>query len=210
LAPESLAHFRFDGNGNCARAGNVRFDLRNTKFQNNALLLHGKYEFNANEDGYRAVCEIPGLDCTKFTVAIRFKAEEFGPGKNNLITAGTSRRWFGMNVSPAEKLTVTFNNQDFACELNEATIKPRTWNVVVCGVDISKRKAVVYVNGTKASDIDFPKNFKLRGGGTDTKANEWSFTNYSNGNTFHGLVDELVIYPKMLTAEEFAAVPLRP
>lgn len=117
-----------------------------------------------------------------------------------------------MNVSPAEKLTITFNNQDFACELNQATLRPGTWNVVVCGVDVSERKSVVFLNGTRTADIDLPATFKLRVGGTDEKRSDkvWSFTNYSNGNTFHGLVDELVIYPKMLAEEEFAAVPLRP
>lgn len=80
-APGSLAHFRFNGDGKSAHDGKVRFELFNVEFRDKALYLNGKYEFNAAENGYRAVCETPGLDYTNFTVAIRFKAEEFGPDK---------------------------------------------------------------------------------------------------------------------------------
>ena len=36
------------------------------------------------------------------------------------------------------------------------------------------------------------------------------FTNYSNGQVFHGLIDELLFYDRPLSAEELVRVPLQP
>jgi hypothetical protein len=57
-----------------------------------------------------------------------------------------------------------------------------------------------------AADIDLPKNFKLEVLDTRFKDadKKWTFTNYSIGSTFHGLVDGLIIYGKMLPPEKLA------
>ena len=60
--------------------------------------------------------------------------------------------------------------------------------------------------------LDLPSTFKLevaeaKGGDADKR---WTFTNYANGTTFHGLVDECIIYGGMLTDDAFAKIPLHP
>jgi hypothetical protein len=210
-----LAHFRFDGNAKDQIKGNADFVLTNTDFKDNALYLNGEYQ-NPLKLGYYAVCATPKLDYARFTVALRFKAEEFSDDKTNLktnlLTGGTAYRWFGLNRSEAGNLTVTLNNQDYAREIKDASIEEGKWTVVACGVDIPSRKIVVYLNGRKIGDVDLPKNFKLRVVDSDSKDadKQWSFTNYSNGNVFHGLVDELMIFAGMLSDKEFANIPLRP
>jgi hypothetical protein len=211
-AAGSLAHFRFKGDAKDANKGNPEFELKNTEFKDDALYLNGIYEHNGKNDGYRAVCKTPQLDYNKFTVAIRFKAEEFGEHKSNLFTGGTSHRWFGMNRSAEGNLTITLNNQEFSHEIKDAGLEQGKWTVVACGVDLAARKVMVYLNGKQVATIDLPADFKLRVIESDAKDRDkvWSFTNYSNGTVFHGLVDELIIYGKMLSAEEFAKIPLHP
>ena len=69
-APGSMAHFRFDGDGKDAHAGNRPFVLKNTEFREDALYLNGKYEWGAEKGGYQAVCVTPKLDYNHFTVAL--------------------------------------------------------------------------------------------------------------------------------------------
>jgi hypothetical protein len=203
-----LAQFRFDGDGKDATKANPAAELKNTSFKDNALHLNGKYEYCEPDAGYRAICKTPKLNLNNFAVAIRFKAEEFGPDRTNLLTGGTACRWFGMNRSDAGNLTITLNNQSFAHEIKGAAIEKGKWTVVACGVDISVRKVVVYVNGKEVASIDLPEGFKFEVIDSAFKDEDkhWSFSNYSNGNTFHGLVDELDVYGRMLSPEEFAQV----
>jgi hypothetical protein len=208
---EALARFCFNGDAKDETRNNPHFELNNTQFKNNALYLNGIYD-GGNKNGYRAICKTPKLDYTQFTVAIRFKAEEFGQRKDNLFTGGIAYRWFGMSRSAAGNLTITLNNGRFAHEIKGAAIDPGKWIVIACGVDLGKRRIAVYVNGKEAADIELPKDFRLAIMDSDAKDRDkvWSFTNYSNANAFHGLVDELIIYGKMLSAKEFARIPLSP
>jgi hypothetical protein len=208
LPTAPLAHFRFNGNANDEIRSNPAFRLKNTQFKENALYLNGEYETPFHV-GYYAVCATPKLDYMSFTVALKFKAEEFGPDKTNLLTGGTACRWFGMNRSEAGNLAVTLNNQDFTHEIKDATLETGKWTTVACSVDVSARKVVVFLNGKKAADIDLPKDFKLRVIDTEFEDTDkqWTFTNYSNGSVFHGLVDELVIFGKALSPEQLAKIP---
>src|SRR6185437_11073093 len=91
-----LAHYRFNGDGKDATKANPDFELKNTSFKDNALYLNGVYQFGGGKanNGYRAVCKTARLDYSAFSVALRFKAEEFDFRKINLLTGGTSYRWF--------------------------------------------------------------------------------------------------------------------
>ncbi len=203
-----LARFRFNGNAKNEGQGEAKFELQNTQFKDNALFLNGKYEFGGDKDGYRAVCSTPKIDYTTFTVALRLKAKGFNLG-TNLLTGGTNYRWFGMHRSNAGNLVVTLNNQAFAHEIKGATLDEGKWLVVACGVDIPKRKIIACLNGKKVAHIDLPKEFELEIVKAQLGGDKvWSFTNYSNGNVFHGLVDELLIYDRTLNVEELEKLPL--
>ncbi len=213
-ASGSMADYRFNGNARDEFPSNPPFELTNTEFRSGALYLNGKYERNetGTGDGYHAVVRCPALDYNQFTVALRFKADDFSQNHINLFTGGTSYRWFGMNRSEDGKLVITFNNQDYAHEVQAVPLTPGEWAVVVCGVDLPNRKVVVYFNGQKAATITLPAGFTLAVADSDAKEQDkrWTFTNFADGTTFHGLVDECIIYGKMLSDEEFARIPLKP
>ena len=66
------------------------------------------------------------------------------------------------------------------------------------------------LNGKKVKQIDLPADFKLDviGSDADKIDRAFSFSNYSNGNTFDGEVDELIVFREAL--EEDAMTRLLP
>jgi hypothetical protein len=207
--PRTVAHFRFNGNAKDKSKGNAQFELTNTEFKENALYLNGIYEQSFQKNAYRAVCKTPKLNYASFTVALKFKAIDFAPGKSNLITGGIARQ-FGMHRSQAGNLTVTLNNQEISYEIKSATLVKGKWTVVACGFDLPSRKVIVYLEGKKVAEIDLPKDFRLQAVklGVTKEAPVWSFADYGDGNAFHGLVEELIIYERLLSADEFGKIPL--
>ena len=65
-------------------------------------------------------------------------------------------------------LTITLNNQRFSHEIKNAAIHENKWTVIVCGVDLSERKLLMYLNGKQAARIDLPEGFKLDIAASDT------------------------------------------
>jgi len=204
----TIAHYRFDGDAKDSNKGNADFSLSDTEFRDNALYLNGIYD----RGEYKVTCMTPGLNHEKFSVAMRFQAEELiPPKKSNLITGGRSMRWFSLQQSKRGNLEITFNNGTFRKEVEGAALEKGKWTVVACSVDIRGRKVVVALNGKKVASIDLPEDFKLEAAGQKGFGDRaWTFTNYSNGNVFHGLVDELIIYGRALSEEELVDIPLRP
>ena len=96
-----LAHYRFDGDGKDATGRNPDFDLKNAEFSDDALFLNGIYEYVPGGDGYRAVAATPGMSYQTFSIVLRFKlaTPREGASQPNLVTGGTSNRWFGMRFS---------------------------------------------------------------------------------------------------------------
>ena len=117
LQSDLLAHY--NGNGKDDTGLNADFELRNTKFVEDALYLNGLYAgLNAAGKGYRAIGHASRLDYQVFSINLRFKLATLreGASQPNLITGGIFFRWFGLRFSDTKggKLIVYFNNGDFA------------------------------------------------------------------------------------------------
>lgn len=154
---------------------------------------------------------MPSLDFSKFTVALRLKPEDLAARKSNVLTGGELDRWFGIRGSENGNLVVTFNNQEFAREIKDTKLHRGEWAVIACSVDLSKRKVLVCFNG-KVSEFDLPEDFKLRVLESDDveTARNWTFTDYGDGNVFHGWVDEFRVYGRAFSAHEMQSILLRP
>lgn len=208
-AGAALAHFRFDGNANDVQPAKSPFELKNTQFTRQGLYLNGVYEFGKpGNGGFHATCPTPDLDYNAFSVVLRFKPREFGPGKTNILTSGTLSRWFGLERTDAEKLAVTLNNRRFSHEIATASLPANEWVLVACSVDLVGKMIRVYFNGAKAEEIPLPQDFKLEVIGSELEERDriWSFANYGNANVFHGHVDELIIYPRALSDNQLATL----
>lgn len=146
------------------------------------------------------------------TVAVRFQAEEFGGPKTNLVTGGTSYRWFGLSRSNAGNLVVSFNNQRQRHVIPGTVLEAVRWIVVACSVDPSRGQLLVSVDRKKPIAVELGKDFAFEVAQSDSRDRDknFGFTNYSNGQVFHGLIDEFLFYDRSLSAEEIVKVPLIP
>ena len=199
-----LARFRFDGDGVSTGLKPVSFNLKNTEFRDDKLYLNGKYEHSEGKTGYRAVCQTPNFSYKAFSVAVKFKAEKFN---SVVLVAGTGFRWFALRRARSGNLAISFNNGRLFREIKNVPLKKGVWTNLACGVDLNAKKVVAYIDGNKVTEFDLPRDFKLDLAG-ESKARQnreknWTFTNYASGDSFHGLVDELIIFNRMLSDEEF-------
>ena len=203
-----LAHFEFNGDGKDSTGNNPEFTLKNTEFIDNALYLNGVYEYSAIGSGYHATVPVPLMSYQTFSFAIRFKlaSPRKGASQPNLITGGTSYRWFGLRFSDAsgDKLIAYLDNGDYAQRMEGTKIKTNTWTTIVCTVDLPLRRIVLYQDGKIAGIMMLPKDFVLDVLSSDTGGTDkaWTFTNYSNSDIFYGWVDDLALYDRILTADE--------
>ena len=203
-APEPAIHLRFDRQA----ISNVPWTFINTPVDDDGLHFSGIYEHNGGTDGYRAILDMPELDYSHFSVALHFMAEEFSLGKSTLLFGGTGYRWFGLSRNDSGNLLVSFNNNSLRMEIADALLETDKWTLVACSVDLKERKVKVSVNGGAASTLELPADFHLEVVGSEFEARDknWTFTNYSSGNTFHGWVDDLMIYSTSLSEGELKAL----
>ena len=202
-----LGQYLFNGNPFDSTGKNGSFNLTNTSFKNKALYLNGVYEYNGKGQGYRAWTEARNLSYNRFTVALTFNAEKFSMDQiaTPLVVGGEWYRWFVLKRSQDGKLAVTLNNHinSYTSDLN-TKIHAGMWNTVVCGIDVSKRRLTAYMNGKLMIDVNLPLDFSFTVTDSDQKLidKKWTFTNYSNGTAFNGLIDTFSYYDRKLTNYE--------
>src|SRR5215213_796089 len=103
---------RFDGNARNDGNSKVEWTLQNIAFQQSALYLNGIYRPPLKESsgkGFQAICKLEKITKDHFTVALRFKPDRGGEGRNVLM-GGRALRWFGIQVGTSGRLELVFNN----------------------------------------------------------------------------------------------------
>jgi hypothetical protein len=216
-----IAHYKFDGNGSDSCGISYPFQLSNTKFIEKTLYLNGYYE-HGGENGYRAVAKVPRLNYNSFTVSLEFKPISPSRRRNifthlfnlsydetgNIITGGTSYRWFSLRRNENEALELTLNNQDFIHTYEGVHLNTKMWNSITCCVDLDNSLIRMFLNGKKLDDVLLPPDFVLRvlSSGSRESDKELTFTNYSDGNVVMGYVDNLRIFDGALEDDHVFAI----
>ncbi|UCD52338.1 MAG: hypothetical protein JSW27_06810 [Phycisphaerales bacterium] len=215
------AHYRFDGDGSDTCNAGHPFEFKGVDFAGNTLYLNGRYEYGSK--GYRAVVDVPWLAYDSFTISLEFNPVFSGkkegllisflnPGRtetNNIITGGTSHRWFSLRSGQNKKLELTLNNQDYVYTFKKAVVQEKSWNRVICCVDLKNRLIRTFYNHARQEDIHLPSDFVLRVRPSDNDE-KLTFTNYSNGSTFYGYVDNLRIWDRALQDHEISSLVFDP
>jgi len=217
IPPDGLiAHFRFDGNGLDENRENPAWELTNTKFEDGALYLNGSYDGRKNPPGYRAMLETPGLHPNKFSIVLRVKPAKprEGASQANIISASNWYRWFSLGTDEAwgGRLLVRFNNGDYSFRIERSLLRQDAWTVLVCTVDIDARQVVVFQDSQPVGRISLSADFVLDvlSKSNFQQNNVLTFTDYSEGKTFTGWIDDMLLYDRVLTEDEVAKLPLRP
>lgn len=203
--PNVIAHYEFDGNANELNGTGFAFDLRNTQFNNGALVLNGQYEHAARGFGYRAIANTPNQSYDSFTVAVRFKAQSFADRNKTILCGGRSYRWFQICAGQDNAVSVTLNNQRISHTFQNLKLRPGRWHQIACAVDIPKGFVAVVLDSNRAEVFRLPPGFKLDVVGSNREQSDknWMFTNYSFGDAFYGLIDELTILRGTMQASAF-------
>ncbi len=199
--PTPTARFVFNGTRYIGTA-----TLINTTIRDNALYLDGKYCYyctNASE-GYTAVFRPSVFNYQKFTVATKLQTEDFTNGRT-LFVGGTHCRWLAINVNSQGRIELKLNNGRFSRDIEGINLIQGNWASITISFDLTAKKIVVYFNGNRASQILLPPDFVLEiindsEWNKDDKA--WTFTNYSNGRTFRGLIAGLLTFDTILSDDQ--------
>ncbi len=100
------------------------------------------------------------------------------------------------------------NNQDYVHSYEDAYANGKVWNRVTCCVDLENLLIKMFFSGNKLENVHLPPDFVLNV--LDSKgqesAKELTFTNYSNGRTFRGYVDNLRVFGWALEDEDVLAL----
>jgi serine/threonine protein kinase/thiol-disulfide isomerase/thioredoxin len=180
--------------------------ITNAVQQNGVLELTGLYEFG-KPPGYRVTFATPSLDYSRFTVAARLRPERLN---DVLLVGGTGYRWLSVRWIATNRLIFSMNNQRFNHTITGVNFQTMQWITLAVSCDLTAKQAVVYLDGKSLARIPLPDDFKLEVIGSKAEQSDkvWTTTNYSNGGAFRGLLDELVVYGRILTDQEIASLRL--
>lgn len=185
---------------------------QNINLQEDAISIHGNY------GEYEIFCGTPEIGLREFSLVIRFKSDHFSQHQNVIVMAGKMGRWFGLTRSGKGALTINFNNNEFSRELPGTLLNALQWHSIACAVDIPSHRVVAYIDGKDAGTIELPSGFKIREPIVDESEprhpyygdKHFLFADCSNGSIFNGLVDEIVVFNRTLSAAEMKEFTTRP
>jgi hypothetical protein len=75
---------------------------------------------------------------------------------------------------------------------------------VICSVNLAAKEILLLLDGRALEPVRLPEDFKLEIIGSDEEAKDkkFTFTNYSNGQTFHGCAANLKVFGQAFSAAE--------
>jgi hypothetical protein len=195
--PAPTGKFTFEGNSYIGSAS-----LTNSVITNNSLYLNGIY-FTQFGNPSHAVFKPKVFDYRRFTVVVKFQPEN--SYEKTLFAGGTSCRWFVMRTDKQGQVELSFNNLEFRHPVESLAVTNGQWITLALCFDLQSRRALVYADGRQADEVILPKDFDLAviNDATWRESDKvLTFTDYSNGNTFKGLVAGILIFDRILSADQ--------
>jgi hypothetical protein len=204
-----IALYELNGSSLDSTGLNADMELINTTFVDNHLYLNGVYDYGCPDFGYKASATIPEFNFDAFTISLEFNPEQWGlvdhpscsGDSANIIAGSRFNRWLRLWWSNGD-LTLLLNNQggsnDFIHTYSGVDLSEDQWHRVVASIDPTSRNIVVFLDGKNLGSVSLPADFILFPG----TENSLTFTDYSTGRTFFGLVDNLMVFDQALSATE--------
>lgn len=174
--------------------------LNNVETVDGSIYLDGRYASESTSDsGFTALFYIDNLDYSNFTVHLDFKhLDDLGP----ILIGGEYYRWFGLKVNSEGNLELSFNNFD-DIYLTNTKIKKDKWYNIICSVDLNSKTVKILIDGKTMETINLPSTLKLRAIEENISWDKvFTFTNYANGQAFHGYADNFIEFNRALYVDE--------
>ncbi len=217
-AQQPIARYTFDGQKDNKGTGKGTCHLNNfVEFRGNAIYVNGVYEYSGSFDdplfrGFQVFCGAPEIGFEKFSVVVRFNAENFDDTQNVIVMGGKSWRWFGLTRSDTGKLVLNLNSGKFKQEFPDSTVEAKRWVTVACAVNIPAHRVVAFIDGKECGVIKLPDDLKIDEPDEEKVVAEapffgdkiFTFANYATAGVFRGLVDGLVVYDRELSNAEMS------
>lgn len=209
--PTPSGKFTFEGKPYIGTA-----TLTNTTATNASLFLNGVYFF-ADGKPYTAVFRPTVFHYEGFTAVVKLRPEkevtpkqDWYPAPGNVLLAGgQAHRWLVLRCDRSGKVKLSLNNNNFNYPTNHPikslTVTNGQWTTLALTVDLQTKTIVTYANGNRVDELLLPKDFVL----DVVNDRQWkeadkvlTFTDYSDGGTFHGHVAGLLTFDAILTDDQ--------
>ena len=167
-------------------------DLENVTVAGKAMQLDGT--------GGLQLTDIVNAAESSFSVSLWYKASTTSSNNVNLVQAGTIGGSTGRTIlilSPDSKY-YTYLTGDNAKTTTGTAVTPTEWQHVIFSYDVENSKAYFFVNGVADSD----EGLTLSGTALDTADMIIGRHRNDGEGQFNGLIDEIRVYDRVLTAEE--------
>jgi hypothetical protein len=186
---EPIALYPLGHNGEDRMGRYGPMSLVNAPFQDGGVYSNGIYDNDNPDTGCRIITpQLDGLSLNSFSIAVRFKALEYG--YMPVFVGGTISRWTGFYLNEDGRISMKYNNSQRAeCR---ATYAPGQWHDGMITYDGAVGR--LYVDGVLACDAEFViKHRDDRTIGT---------TDYSNARVFNGVIAELTVYDRAIVPRD--------
>jgi hypothetical protein len=191
--PAPSGRFTFEGKAYIGTA-----TLTNATIRDKALYFDGKYRVPAATFWPRA------FRYQQFTVVTKLQPGNF-TNEIALLVGGTAHRWLALKADYRGQVKLSLNNSDFRQVIERVKVKKGEWITLAVSFDLQTLKIVVYANGVRVSQILLPQGFVLAVV-NDAKWRDsdkvWTFTDFSSGDTFQGLVAGLLTFDTVLSDDQ--------
>lgn len=195
-----------------------RHDLivSNAQIEDGALYMDGHYYNPIRLPGSNVDKNIKGTDVRTPKLSFLYNAfvvsVKFMPVTNDrypVIAGGRSHRWFIADYGKDTKqLELTFNNGDDRFALKDSRLTENQWHTLTLSVDFKGKEIRALLDNNELESISLPDDFALRVVGSTAEASdkELMFTNWSEGNVFHGYLQSLSIYSRAMPEDSLQAL----
>ncbi len=199
-----IAHYTFDDTNKDILGISDDMILENTAYVNNTLYLNGLY---FSEDDYEAQATIQDFYYNEFTVHVDFLPLEGDETQTGFLTGGRNYRWIGFYFTDTD-LILYLNNKAFTHTFLGVVVERNQWHKIICAFDLGEKTVVTMLDGVLLETVNLPDDFTLNviGSPGDVTDRRFLFTNYGNGGTFLGYVDNLIVFDRALSQDEIADV----
>lgn len=229
-----LAHFQFNDRVRDIAGADSKVITQDISINDGALVCDGKIR-KAGETRFRV--KTRSMDYRSFAVAVRFQLAEVGKGEQPILTCGPQTAWFRVRVKNGH-LLVNLEEGDrryLAAEMDAGPIEAGKWYDLVCFANRTELESRVFLNGKavqrrftppagafapESLDAGSQRNMRilLRSIAAESLNNlllnvsesekEWSFRDPRTGHSFHGQIDEFIVFDRALAIGEAESLRL--
>jgi uncharacterized protein YecT (DUF1311 family) len=207
---ELIADFPLTQNGSDSLSRNPA--LSTADIVSGALFSDSGYTWQPGHP-MKAVATINDLNYESFTVSVDLKPIAYTSELSPLLVGGTGYRWISLRNNQG-RLELAFNNGNYAVSLRSVsgeqagTIPTGVWSNIVLSFNLSKKVAIVFVNGAMLQPARLPSQFALEviSSQADKTEKNFTFTDYRNAHTYHGYARNLRVYGRSVEPKEITSI----